>query len=146
MERANPSFTTVVDEENLLSQLYGFKAIPNGLLIDEGGVLRYKKFGGFDLRQPQIAEIVAEWARQPSLEELDQGDEHIEAISFFRKGLELYRAGRVREAMAEWRRGVELAPDNYVIRKQIWAVEHPERFYRGQVDYGWQREQMERGL
>ncbi len=41
MERANPSFTTVVDEENLLSQLYGFKAIPNGLLIDEGGVLRY---------------------------------------------------------------------------------------------------------
>ncbi len=96
---------------------------------------------------------MAEWARQPSLEELareveelDQGDEHIEAISFFRKGLELYRAGRVREAMAEWRRGVELAPDNYVIRKQIWAVEHPERFYRGQVDYGWQREQMERGL
>ncbi len=24
---------------------------------------------------------------------------------------------------------LKLAPDNYVIRKQIWTVEHPEKFY-----------------
>ena len=34
VQRANPTYTNAVDEENLLGQLYGFKAIPNGFLID----------------------------------------------------------------------------------------------------------------
>ena len=41
---------------------------------------------------------------------------------------------------------MELAPDNFIIRKQIWAVEHPEKFYQGEIDYDWQQEQLERGL
>ena len=41
---------------------------------------------------------------------------------------------------------MQLNPNNYLIRKQIWAVEHPERFYKGDVDYSWQKEQMARGL
>jgi hypothetical protein len=40
-----------------------------------------------------------------------------------------------------------LDPDNLVILKQIWAVEHPERFYASdKVDYAWQREQLEKGI
>ena len=30
--------------------------------------------------------------------------------------------------------------------KQLGAIEHPERFYDGAVDYGWQKEQIERGV
>ena len=48
--------------------------------------------------------------------------------------------------MAEWRRGMQLEPDNYIIRKQIWAVQNPDRFYAGEVDYAWQKEQMAQGL
>ena len=153
IERANTSFTTVVDEENLLGQLYGFKAIPNGLLIDEDGILRYQRFGRFDIHRPETAQVVEEWARVPSVEGLasqveDQivESEHLEAIAHFRKGLEMHRQGNVKEAVAQWRKGVELEPDNYVIRKQIWAVEHPERFYNGKVDFDWQKEQLEQGL
>ncbi len=29
--------------------------------------------------------------------------------------------------------------------KQIWAVENPERFYEGGIDWGWQRRQTESG-
>ena len=57
----------------------------------------------------------------------------------------LYRAGNVAEAVVEWRKGAELEPDNYIIRKQIWAVENPERFYTGDVDYDWQDEQEAKG-
>ena len=74
------------------------------------------------------------------------GAEHSEANALFREGLELYRAGKVGEALARWRQGRQLNPSNYLIRKQIWAVEHPERFYEGDVDYTWQKEQMARGL
>ena len=43
-----------------------------------------------------------------------------------------------------WRRGRDLDPGNYLIRKQIWAVENPDKFYNGDVDYDWQREQTAR--
>ena len=74
------------------------------------------------------------------------GAGHSEANAIFRRGLALYREGRIGEALARWRQGLDLDPDNYLIRKQIWAVENPERFYEGDVDYDWQREQVARGL
>jgi tetratricopeptide (TPR) repeat protein len=42
------------------------------------------------------------------------------------------------------RKGLEADPKNWIIHKQIWAIEHPERFYEGPVDFGWQREQLRR--
>ena len=151
VEKAGATFTTVVDEENLLGQLYGFNVIPNGFLIDERGIIRYARRGGFDLRRTETADIVDRWISGPSLNdsleaaETALGTEHSHAIGLFRKGLELYRQGKVEEAVALWRRGVELDPGNYIIRKQIWAVENPDKFYSGAVDYEWQREQMAQG-
>jgi len=151
VDRAKAQFTTVVDEENLLGQLYGFKAIPNGFLIDEYGLVRHRELGGFDIRQAETADIVEQWLLGPSLSEsLEAAEEalggaHSKANSLFRSGLDLYRQGKVQEAIAEWRRGTELEPDNYIIRKQIWAVENPDRFYDGSVDYDWQTEQMAQG-
>lgn len=153
VERAGATFTTLVDQGNHLGLLFGFKAIPNGLLIDERGLLDYRKFGGFDIRKQEYALLVEAWASGASpewrLERMAEdkvgGAEHARAIAHFQHGLELYRQGRVQEALAQWRLGRDLEPDNFVIRKQIWAVEHPERFYDGDVDYDWQREQMRLG-
>lgn len=72
------------------------------------------------------------------------GDGHSRANALFREGLDHYRAGRTGEALALWRRGRDLDPRNYLIRKQIWAVENPDKFYDGDVDYDWQREQTAR--
>ena len=152
VDKAGAQFVTVVDHENLLGQMYGFKAIPNGYLIDERGFVQYKKLGGFDIRRIETASLVERWVRGPTIEESLQeaetalGAEHSQANAHFRQGLEFYRAGRVEEALAEWRRGVELVPDNYIIRKQIWAVENPDKFYAGGVDYDWQKEQIAQGL
>ncbi|HET7559884.1 MAG TPA: hypothetical protein VFK80_07975, partial [Limnochordia bacterium] len=65
------------------------------------------------------------------------------AQTHFRMGTLLAGAGRKREAVVEWRRALAFDTDNYVIRKQIWAVEHPERF-QPEVDYAWQKEQLRR--
>ena len=152
VEGASATFDTVVDAENLLGQLYGFKAIPNGFLIDEAGVLRYKRLGGFDIRKAETASVLERWTGGADLDEdLEYthgvpGSEHSEANALFRKGLRDYRNGRVESAVALWRQALDLDPDNYIIRKQIWAVENPERFYAGDVDYDWQREQTAKGL
>ena len=34
-------------------------------------------------------------------------------------------------------------PENFVVRKQIWAVRYPERFYPV-IDFDWQAEQLRR--
>ena len=151
-EKAEATYITVVDEENLLGRLYGFKAVPNGFLIDEEGVVRYKKLGGFDIRKGEFADVLDRWVDSPGMDESSQlaeaelSEEHSRAIDLFRAGIKLYRQGKLDEAVVEWRRGVELEPDNWIIRKQIWAVQHPDRFYAADVDFDWQKEQIAKGL
>ena len=53
LDLAGATFVTLIDESNLLSSIFGFKAVPNGLLIDEYGILNYQKYGGFELRKPE---------------------------------------------------------------------------------------------
>ena len=153
VEKAGATFTTLVDQGNRLGQLFGFKAIPNGILVDETGVIRYKKLGGFDIRRDETAHIVDRWAAGsvPDAPATDLGEDRStggqpdRAMTLFRDGLQLYKSGDVEHAIARWRDGLELDPGNYIIRKQIWAVENPDRFYAGDVDYAWQREQTAKG-
>ena len=45
------------------------------------------------------------------------------------------------EAAVDLKRALALDPENYVVRKQIWMLEHPEKFHP-EIDWGWQREQL----
>lgn len=66
------------------------------------------------------------------------------------KALHMARAavllGRDRreDALGELRAALALDGADYLVRKQIWSIEAPDRFYEGKVDYGWQRERMKR--
>ena len=66
-----------------------------------------------------------------------------EAAARFQLGLVLLEGGKKAEAMAEWRKALALDPNNWIIHKQIWAVENPDKFYKGAVNYGWQKAQLE---
>ncbi len=47
--------------------------------------------------------------------------------------------------MALRREASALEPRTFIINKKLWAVEHPEKFYDGPVDFDWQREQLKEG-
>lgn len=149
-EKAGAEFTTVVDADNHLAGIFGFRAIPNGILIDEQGVLRYTRFGGFDIRKPECAAVIERFVATGEV----VADETVAAattapgvttLDHFHRGLALYRAGDLEGAAAIWREGVVLEPDHWNMRKQLWALENPDRFYDGDVDYAWQKEQIEAG-
>ncbi len=53
------------------------------------------------------------------------------------------RRGDKGRALAALKAGLELDPEDWLIHKQIWCVEHPERFYEGGVDDGWQRKTIQ---
>jgi len=58
-----------------------------------------------------------------------------------RLGRLLDERGRRADAVAEWRDALRLDPENFLIRKQIWAAEHPEKFH-SEIDLAWQRERL----
>ena len=152
-DKAGVTFPIVVDAENTLAKLFNYKVVPNGVLVDEQGIVHYVKIGGFEVRQAQYAGLVKAWAAGQSTAELvplspddaARAMRHPEALQYYDQGLALYRQGRVEEAMPFWRQVVEMEPDNFVVRKQIWAVEHPDKFYEGSIETSWQREQISKG-
>ena len=140
-EEAGAEFVTVVDEENVLARLFGYRAVPNGFFIDESGALRYRYVSGFDITEPGTADDVLAFAaggEVPSTGNTGLASE----FDYFERGLAHYKAGDFEAAKRIWLEGGAAEPDHWNLRKQLWAVENPDKFYDGKVDYDWQREQL----
>lgn len=138
----------MIDEDNRIGDALGFKAIPNGVLIAPDGRVDAKVAGGFDIRRDGTAELVRTWLANGELSTPTAEaalDWSPEALRLFREAVAQIRSGEREQALVLLRQAYPLEPDNMIIRKQMWALEHPERFYAGDVDYGWQREQLEAG-
>jgi hypothetical protein len=154
LERAGATFPSVVDAANALGEAFGYKAIPNGLVLDEGGAVRFRKFGGFSVEHAEDVAAVerllaagragATMAPDGVAATGQAGPAMARArAAALRRGLGRLRQGDRAGAAAAWREALRADPDNYVIRKQIWAVEHPERFYPT-IDWAWQKTQLAR--
>lgn len=143
------TFPVLVDSGNLLGRTFGFKAVPNGVLVGAGGTIEGIKAGRFDIRRPETRELVEAWlggVRSPALEPRPESFSSAEAHVLFEQAVTAVRDGDRERAIAYLRRAHELDSDNMIIRKQIWAIEHPERFYRGEIDHEWQGRQPEQAL
>ena len=85
------------------------------------------------------------FANLDSIRSFYKEDEYIikeEAVNLFEKGMPPYESNNINLAITYWKKSVEIDPDNYIIRKQIWAIENPEKFYSGKVDYNWQKKNI----
>lgn len=141
---AGATYPVLVDAEGVLATLYGFRAVPNGWVIDADGVIRFRHIGGFDIRKPEAAvavEAVLTGAATSSPPVPPRP--HEAAMRAFQEGVRLLRQGKPREALDAWIHAAEADPDNRLVRKQIWHWLYPDRF-EPQVDFAWQKAQMER--
>jgi hypothetical protein len=156
LEAAGATFPTVVDGANVLGETFGYRAIPNGIFLDESGRVRFQKLGGFSVHRPD--DVAAIEALLGARTGSPAGSDHPDAGSAgaatgpadrggrgtaLARGLDRLRRGDREGALAAWREALAGDRENFVIRKQIWAVEYPERFYPT-IDWAWQREQLAR--
>jgi peroxiredoxin len=72
---------------------------------------------------------------------LDQHPKQV--LALFGRGVVCHRERKLHKALEYWKKAYALDTGNWVIRKQIWALEHPEQFYPT-VNYTWQQEQIRR--
>lgn len=144
-DQAGAEFVTVVDEENSLARIFGYRAIPNGILVDEEGNIQFQQYGGFDIRKDVTKDAVSAFLSGSDVSEQTEVENDGPASDHFERGMAHYKSGEIDKARSVWRQGVALDPDNWNMRKQLWAIENPDKFYSGKVDYSWQREQVEQG-
>ena len=65
------------------------------------------------------------------------------ANAMFALGSSILAQGDKKTALIILKNALKLDSKNYLIRKQIWHLEFPEKFHPD-IDWGWQREQMAR--
>lgn len=188
-DRAKATFTTLVDSQNAMGEAFGFKVVPNGFMVDEAGVLRDMKVGGFEVNSPASVKLIEAFFALPPAEAereidsevslaglrallaLDPNDPkanlqlgrrmveeglHDEAKPYLEKaaaalpkssaaqfawGSWLLAKKRNTEALGAFRKALGLDRENFLIRKQIWMIEHPEKFHPT-IDWAWQRDQL----
>ena len=149
LEKTQSNLTTVIDKSNQLGKLYGFKAVPNVYFIGSNRTVDYIELGTFNIREPAKRSLLKNWSygkefQNSQVEEFEQ-DIHEKVNALFVSGKQLFDSGNTDGAIKIWRKAIEIDPKNYIIRKQIWAIENPNRFYKDKVDYIWQNAQLEKG-
>lgn len=137
------TFPVLIDRTSRLAELLGFRIVPTGAFIDAGGILRYRHTEDFDIGDPRVRVNLENFLAARDVTEISDREERMDpqVLELFAQGSSLFAAGSHSEAISVWREALELDPDNFVIRSQIWAVEHPERFYPI-VDRDWQALQL----
>jgi tetratricopeptide (TPR) repeat protein len=146
---AKTSFMRGVDRDDALWSTLDFLVVPNGIFIDEQGIVRYAKFGGFEARlKSDLAEIerlvaapMSPITAAPRVKATSAPETPESPRYWFRLGSEALQKGDKETAARHWRKALSLDPKNFVIRKQIWALEHPEQFYP-KINFEWQRQQL----
>lgn len=146
-EGAGATFPTLVDADNRLGAHLGAQAVPNGLFVDARGEIVWAKVGGFSIDNLDDVAAVDRWLIDGSTPPgaVTVADTlRSEVIStHMRLANVLLRQNERDEAIEEMRRALRLEPTNFIIRKQIWRLRFPERFYPA-IDFAWQEGQLAR--
>jgi tetratricopeptide (TPR) repeat protein len=87
-------------------------------------------------REGRVEEAIAAYSRVLQLRPANP-------TAHYAIGSLLLSTGKKEEGIAAWRKGLEADPMNFTLRKQIWMVQFPERFYP-EIDMRFQVEQIKK--
>lgn len=145
------TFATVVDTNNTLVNMFGFKVVPNGIFLDEEGTIRMIK-EGFSVNDSNHVKAVEQLLNK-QVETVEFNDEKTTtkpsglelqlAQTKFKLGMEYAKQDKKEEALKELDDAILLDPDNFTIRKQRWYIRFPEKFGQ-EIDFDWQKAQLEK--
>jgi tetratricopeptide (TPR) repeat protein len=146
------TFPTVVDSENILANLFGFNIVPNGIFVDELGVIKMIKQGfnvGIEehtqaleqLIRGEVESVVIDDNYFKPTQEVSVIEKKL-AHTKFTLGMEYSNNGKKDKALEELDEAIQIDPDNFLIRKQRWYIRHPEKF-SPEIDIEWQQQQYE---
>ena len=150
IEKANPTFTVLVDERHTVASLYGMVNVPTAVWIDEKGRLvrpnetafidnRYKSMHGIDAKPylDGIRDWLARGETSPyamTPEQIKQhmtppSPGHLLADANFKLAQYLVAAGFDRDAIPYFKTAQGLRPESWNYKRQAWLLADPDRDY-----------------
>jgi hypothetical protein len=136
-------FPVLPDPESTLAAALEFQVVPTGVFVDDGRIA-YRHADDFDAGDPRVRAALDAFLRgEPTQAPVGEERMRPAALERFAAGAAAHARGDDAGALALWREALEIDPDNFLIRSQIWALEHPERFWPV-VDREWQEQQLMR--
>jgi len=140
LRAARHSHTALIDATCELSRRWGVIEVPFALVADADGIVRLvgesadEGFLGAALSAlPKKAEKAP--PEKPCEHPLPRFEILLQSCT------NLLGRGRRDEALLALQQALDIAPRNLLVRKQMWAIAHPERFYSGPIDLAWQKTQ-----
>jgi peroxiredoxin len=134
-------FPVLLDPAGALAAALRFGVVPTGVFVDDGAIA-YRHTDDFDAGDPRVRSALDAFLRGEAVPAADREERmRPEALARFADGVAAHGRGDEAAALALWREALDIDPANFVIRSQIWALEHPERFWPT-VDREWQEQQL----
>lgn len=153
VEKAGGTYRALLDQYNFIGKAYNLKYVPVGIAVDAQGKL-VMPVSGVQIQSPEFLAEMEEWAETGEVPKRWSGlvgggrpkpmsPAEREADARFQLAIALLEQDKKEEALVMLKEAVRLDPQNWLIRKQLWAIDSPEAFYAVEVDYGWQQARKE---
>lgn len=150
IEKADPTYTVLVDEKHTVASLYGMVNVPTAVWIDEQGRIvrpnetafidnRYKSMHGIDAK-PYL-DGLRDWmangeksvyvmsAEQLRAKLVPPNAEHLLGDAYFHLAQFLVASGNGREAIPYFKEAQRLNPDDWNYKRQAWLLADPVKDY-----------------
>ncbi len=143
-DRAEASFTRLIDTQHTVTSLYGMVNVPSGVWIDEEGHIvrppevaysRQMGFGGLAAGDDQYVEALKDWVENGAESDYVFGDQDLQeklalsspdrlrADAHFKMAVYLHGEGAAEAASQHWQRAQELDPLNWNYHRQEWSFD-----------------------
>src|SRR5258708_23785815 len=150
IEKANPSYTVLVDEKHIVSSLYGMVNVPTAVWIDEQGhIVRPNEVAYVDNRFTSMHKVEAKPYLEAIRDWTKKGAQSIYAMKTeevrrkltppnpdfrlddanFHLAQYWISAGHDREAIPYFKNAQKLNPDSWNYKRQAWLLADPDKDY-----------------
>jgi tetratricopeptide (TPR) repeat protein len=155
VDKADVDYPVFCDEHNTLLTPLGINYVPVLLFLDEEGNPARKPKSCKP--SEELFSKIREWIdRGEAAQIIQDGKKEMKveltseqnlALALFEQGNQALEKGQKDRALELWEKAFKLDPENWLIRKQYWALKNPERFYNtgDHPDYSWQKKQITAG-
>ena len=141
LSRFRASYEMWIDANCLLGRRWKLKRVGVLLLLDENDVvlLTAERPEAEVLRQVEKLLPQSPAKSPPPPPKPDLKDTRVEFL--VQLCTNYLTRKRVDDAVGFLKQALAIDPENRVLPKQIWALQHPDKFYNGPIDKEWQKQQ-----
>lgn len=137
LRAAKATFEMWIDATCTVSRRWGLKKVSFLILLDEEGCILHT--GKLD--EATLTEVEKLLPRAPARRDVpyprvDTKDTRVEVL--MQACTNYLTRKRVDDAVGFLRKALAIDPENGIIPKQVWALQHPDKFYNGPIDKDWQ--------